>query len=117
MDPTTIFCPHLACPASGQVGQGHRGSHSRQAPRLICQPCHHTLAATPGTLFSRRRTSAARVVTVGTRRAPAGPLMRRLMARGRRGAAPGPRVCCTDGLGASRRAMRETCRDPVPTGR
>ena len=25
MDPTTVFCPNLACPASGQIGQGDLG--------------------------------------------------------------------------------------------
>jgi transposase-like protein len=44
------------------------------------------------------------------------PLMRRLMERVRRGAAPRPLVVCTDGLVSSIRAMRETFRDPVPTG-
>jgi hypothetical protein len=45
------------------------------------------------------------------------PLIRRLMERVRRGAAPCPRMCCTDGVGSSVRAMREPCRDPGPPGR
>jgi hypothetical protein len=30
MDPATIFCPNLACPARGQTGQGHSRIHSRK---------------------------------------------------------------------------------------
>ena len=26
MDPTTTFCPNMACPARGQTGQGNIGS-------------------------------------------------------------------------------------------
>jgi transposase-like protein len=44
------------------------------------------------------------------------PLIRRLIKRVRRCAAHRPLLCCTDGLVSSIRAMRETCRDPVPTG-
>jgi transposase-like protein len=44
------------------------------------------------------------------------PLMRRRMERVRRCAAHRPLWCCTDGVVSSIRAMRATCRDPVPTG-
>jgi IS1 family transposase len=44
------------------------------------------------------------------------PLLRRLMGRVRRWAARRPRLVCTDGVVAYLRAMRETCRDPVPGG-
>jgi transposase-like protein len=44
------------------------------------------------------------------------PLIRRLIARVRRCAAHRPLLMCTDGLVSSLRAMRETFRDPVPTG-
>jgi len=27
MDPTIVFCPNLACPARGHVGQGNIGIH------------------------------------------------------------------------------------------
>jgi hypothetical protein len=43
-------------------------------------------------------------------------LRRRLIERGRRGAAPRALVCCPDGWSSSIRAMRETLRDPVKTG-
>ena len=36
MDPTTVFCPNLACPARGQTGQGNIGIHSRKDKRFIC---------------------------------------------------------------------------------
>jgi transposase-like protein len=44
------------------------------------------------------------------------PLIRRLIARVRRCAAHRPLLICTDGLVSYLRAMRETLRDPVPTG-
>jgi len=199
MDPTTIFCPNLACPARGQVGQGNIGIHSRQEQRFVCKQCHKTFTATKGTVFYRLRTSAELVVTVvtllaygcplqaivaafrldertvaawwaragqqgqaiqedlveqprelghvqadeirvktqghivwmalammvRTRLWLAGevsvqrdmPLIRRLIARVRRCAAHGPLLFCTDGLRSYIRAIRETFRDPVQTGR
>src|SRR5256714_4700618 len=44
------------------------------------------------------------------------PLIRRLIERVRRCAAPRPRLFCTDGLSTSIRAIRETFRDPMRTG-
>jgi hypothetical protein len=44
------------------------------------------------------------------------PLIRRLIARVRRGAACRPLLVCTDGLVSYTRAIRETFRDPVQTG-
>jgi transposase-like protein/IS1 family transposase len=199
MDPTTIFCSNLACPARGQVGQGNIGIHSRQEQRFICKQCHKTFAATTGTVFYRLRTSAELVVTVVTLLAHgcplqaivaafrldertvaawwaragqqgqavqeylveqprdlghvqadeirvktqgdivwmalammvrtrlwlAGeisvqrdmPLIRRLIERVRRCAAHCPLLFCTDGLCSYIRAIRETFRDPVQTGR
>ena len=199
MDPTTIFCPNLACPARGQVGQGNIGIHSRQEQRFVCKQCHKTFTATKGTVFYRLRTSAELVVTVVTLLAHgcplqaivaafrldertvaawwaragqqgqavqeylveqprdlghvqadeirvktqgdivwmalammvrtrvwlAGevsvqrdmPLIRRLIERVRRCAAHRPLLFCTDGLCSYRRAIRETFRDPLQTGR
>jgi hypothetical protein len=45
------------------------------------------------------------------------PLIRRLIARVKRCAAQRPRLICTDGLVSDIRAMRETVRDPVHTGK
>jgi transposase-like protein/IS1 family transposase len=199
MDPTTLFCPNLACPARGQVGQDNIGIHSRQEQRFVCKQCHKTFTATKGTVFYRLRTSAELVVTVVTLLAHgcplqaivaafrldertvaawwaragqqgqavqeylveqprdlghvqadeirvktqgdivwmalammvrtrlwlAGevsvqrdmPLIRRLMERVRRCVAHGPLLFCTDGLCSYIRAIRETFRDPLQTGR
>ena len=198
MDPTTTFCPNLACPARGQTGQGNIGIHSCKDKRFLCTECHKTCSATKGTAFYRLRTSAETVSLVVTllahgcplqaivvalgydERTVAGwvaragdqgqavqehlveqprdlgqvqadeirvkkqggivwmalammvktrlwlggevseqrdmPLIRRLIERVRRCAAPRPLLVCTDGLVSYIRAIRETFRDPIHTG-
>jgi len=198
MDPTTVFCPNMACPARGQTGQGNIGIHSCKDKRFICTECHKTFSATKGTAFYRLRTPAETVSLVVTllahgcplqaivvafgydERTVAGwvaragdqgqavqehlveqprdlgqvqadelrvkkqggivwmalammvrtrlwlggevseqrdmPLIRRLIERVRRCAAHRPLLVCTDGLVSYIRAIRETFRDPVPTG-
>ena len=74
MDPTTTFCPNLACPARGQTGQGNIGIHSRKDKRFICTECHKTFSATKGTAFYRLRTSAETVTLVVTLLAHGCPL-------------------------------------------
>jgi transposase-like protein/IS1 family transposase len=66
MDPTTVFCPNLACPARGQTGQGNIGIHSRNDKRYLCTACHKTFSATKGTAFYRLRTTAETVTRVVT---------------------------------------------------
>src|SRR5256714_8639373 len=66
MDPTTTFCPNLACPARGQTGQGNIGIHSQQEQRFICHACHQTFSATKGTALYRLRTAAETVSLVVT---------------------------------------------------
>jgi transposase-like protein/IS1 family transposase len=66
MDPTTTFCPHLACPARGQSGQGNIGIHSRKDRRFMCTQCRKTFSVTQGTAFSRLRTLPETVVLVVT---------------------------------------------------
>src|SRR3989442_5286408 len=66
MDPTVTCCPHRACPARGQRGQGNSGIHARKEQRFICKQCHKTFSATQGTVFYRLRTSAELVVIVVT---------------------------------------------------
>ena len=66
MNPSTVFCPNLACPARGQTGQGNIGMHSRKDKRLICTECRKTFTATKGTVFYRLRTAAALVALVVT---------------------------------------------------
>ena len=82
MDPTTLFCPNLACPARGQVGQGNIGIHSRQHQRFICTQCRKTFAATKGTVFSRLRTPAETVALVLTLLAHGCPLQAIVVAFG-----------------------------------
>ena len=74
MDPTTVFCPNLACPARGQTGQGNIGIHSRQDKRFLCTACRKTFAATKGTAFYRLRTPAETVTLVVTLLAHGCPL-------------------------------------------
>src|SRR5712691_8399952 len=66
MDPTTVFCPNRACPASGQTGQGNISIHSQKEQRFICHACHKTFSATKGTAFYRLRTAAETVALVVT---------------------------------------------------
>jgi transposase-like protein len=66
MDPTTVFCPNLACPARGQSGQGNIGIHSRKDKRFLCTACPKTFSATKGTALYRLRTSAETVSLVIT---------------------------------------------------
>ena len=198
MDPTTTFCPNLACAARGQTGQGNIGIHSRKDKRFLCTTCHKTFSATKGTAFYRLRTPANTVALVltllahgcplqaivvafgfdertvaawGTRAGRQGQavqehlveqprdlgqvqadeirvkkqggivwmalammvktrlwlagevseqrdmaLLRRLIERVKRCAAPHPLLVCTDGLVSYIRAIRETFREPVHTG-
>jgi hypothetical protein len=67
MDPTTVFCPNLACPARGRAGQRNIRIHARQDRRFLCTECHKTFTATKGTAFYRLRTSAETVTLVVTR--------------------------------------------------
>jgi transposase-like protein len=199
MDPTTVFCPNLACPARGQTGQGNIGIHSRKEQRFICHECDKTFSVTKGTIFYRLRTSTDTVIlivtllahgcpvqaivaafgfderTIAAWWARSGcqgqavheylveqprdlgqvqadelrvkkqggivwmalammvqtrlwlggevspqrdlPLIRRLIARVRRCAARRPLLVCTDGLVSYIRAIRESFRDPVHTGK
>src|SRR5262245_19048484 len=66
MDPTTVFCPNLACPARGQTGQGNLGLHSRKDKRFLCTECHKTFSATKGTALYRLRTAAETVTLMVT---------------------------------------------------
>ena len=74
MDPTTVCCPNLACPARGQAGQRNIRIHARQDRRLLCTECHKTCTATKGTALYRMRTPAETVTRVVTRMAHGCPL-------------------------------------------
>ena len=66
MDPQTVFCPNLDCPARGQVGQGNIGIHTRKEGRYICHQCHKTFSARKGTPYYRLRTAEVQVTLVLT---------------------------------------------------
>src|ERR671932_1473294 len=66
MDPQMVWCPNVACPARGQVGQGNIGVHSQQERRYSCRVCGKTFGARTGTLFHRRRTDEALIIMVIT---------------------------------------------------
>jgi transposase-like protein len=66
MDPATVFCPNLECPARGQTGEGTIRIHSRKDQRFLCTACHKTFSATKGTAFYRLRTAAQTVSLVVT---------------------------------------------------
>ena len=74
MDPTTVCCPNLACPARGQAGQRNIRIHSRQDRRFLCTECHKTFTATKGTALYRLRTPAETVALVVTLLAHGCPL-------------------------------------------
>jgi transposase-like protein len=82
MDPTTTFCPNMACPVRGQTGQGNIGIHSCKEKRFICTVCRKTFSATKGTAFSRLRTSAETVNLVVTLLAHGCPLQAIVVAFG-----------------------------------
>ncbi len=66
MDPARTFCPHVACAARGQTGQGNIGIHSRKEQRFLCTECRQTFTATQGTAMYRLRTAAETVSLVVT---------------------------------------------------
>src|SRR3989442_3728036 len=82
MDPTTTFCPNVACPARGQTGQGNIGIHSCKDKRFLCTACQKTFSATQGTAFYRLRTSAETVSLVVTLLAHGCPLQAIVVAFG-----------------------------------
>ena len=66
MNPQAVWCPNVACPARGQVGQGNVGVHSQQEQRYRCTVCDTTFGARTGTIVHRRRTDAAIITQVIT---------------------------------------------------
>src|SRR5215208_559642 len=82
MDPASTFCPHLACPARGQTGQGNIGIHSCKEQRFLCTECRKTFTATKGTALYRLRTSAETVSLVVTLMAHGCPLQALVIAFG-----------------------------------
>src|SRR5215471_16067627 len=82
MNPATVFCPNLACPARGQIGQGTLRIHSCKDQRFMCTECHKTFSATKGTALYRLRTPAETVRLVMTLMAHGCPLQAIVVAFG-----------------------------------
>jgi transposase-like protein/IS1 family transposase len=74
MDPQTVFCPNLDCPARGQTGKGNIHVHSVKERRYLCDVCHKTFAETKGTVFYRLQTDSAEVTRIVTLLAHGCPL-------------------------------------------
>lgn len=66
MNPHTVFCPNIDCPARGQVGKGNIGIHSQKEQRFVCTVCQQTFTTTKGTIFYRLRTNPVTVMLVVT---------------------------------------------------
>ncbi len=66
MNPESIFCLNLSCPARGQRGRGNITIHSVQEQRYICEVCGKTFSATQGSIFYRLHTDPVTVMLVIT---------------------------------------------------
>ena len=66
MDPQEIFCHNPDCPASGKVGCGNIGVHSKKQQRYVCHECKRTFTESKGTPFHRLRYPTAVVTRVIT---------------------------------------------------
>jgi len=66
MDLREQFCPNMACPARGKVGENNIVVHSRKEARYQCKICGKTFAATSGTPFYRLHHPADWMVIVVT---------------------------------------------------
>ena len=82
MNPTTVFCPNLTCPARGQTGQGNIRIHSQKEERFLCTECQRTFTTTKGTALYRLRTSSETVTRVVTLIAHGCPLQAIVVAFG-----------------------------------
>jgi transposase-like protein len=74
MDPQSVFCHNLDCPARGQRGKGNIGVHSLKERRYICHVCGQTFTASKGSAFYRLRTARDTFVIVITLLAHGCPL-------------------------------------------
>jgi transposase-like protein len=66
MDPQTVFCPNMDCPARGKKEKGNLVIHSQKEARYKCKVCKTTFAASKGTPFYRLRHSLDLVTCVIT---------------------------------------------------
>ena len=66
MNPQAVFCHNSACPASGKVGCGNIGVHSKKQQCYICYECKRTFTENKGPAFHRLRYSVEVVTQVIT---------------------------------------------------
>lgn len=66
MNPQTVFCLNIDCPARAQTGKGNIRVHSQAEKRYICHECQKTFTDSKGTIFYRLRTDAQTVMLVIT---------------------------------------------------
>jgi len=64
MDPQTIFCPNLDCPARGRIEGNEIGIHSRKEQRYKCRVCGQTFSIRKGTALYRLHKPEELMVTV-----------------------------------------------------
>jgi transposase-like protein len=66
MNPQQVFCPNMACPARGQIGQGNVIGHGQRRRRYRCTLCRKTFSPHTGTIFHRRHTAMQLIVEIVT---------------------------------------------------
>lgn len=66
MNPQEVFCPNMACPARGPVGQGNVIGHGRTRRRYRCTVCRKTFGPRTGTMFHRRHTAMRLMIQIIT---------------------------------------------------
>ena len=116
-DERTVACGRARARVQGQAGQEHRVEPPRDLGQVQADELR---VKTPRgivwmALAMRVRT---RLWLAGEGRAQRDrPLIRRLLERVKRCAVQRPLLICTAGWVSYIRAIRETCRDPVPTGK
>jgi len=66
MNPESIFCPNIDCPARGRRGAGNIRIYSQKEKHYYCHVCQETFAARKGTVFYRLRTDPLVVMLVIT---------------------------------------------------
>jgi transposase-like protein len=66
LDPLTVFCPNMSCPARGRVNEGTISVHSLKERRYKCSVCQKTFAETKGSTFYRLHHSQELVIRVIT---------------------------------------------------
>jgi transposase-like protein len=66
MNPESVFCPNIDCPARGRRSAGNISAHSQKEQRCYCDVCQESFAATKGTIFYRLKTEPMVVMLVIT---------------------------------------------------